>query len=209
MKIEKIEKIKFKENMFRLFFVNSKSLMVFADTIVRFGLKQGLNISENDYEDLVAYDKSNIMMSYALLLISKRSYSSKGLQAKLTQKGYKLENVVKAVKRLEELGYINDEKFSKVYADCLSQKGKGEFAIKFELEKHGIEKSLINNALKSVKTELEPYEQIIKILKTKFKDFDDKDKKKIRRAASFFLRRGFSSQDIAKAFRNYKNIIIE
>ncbi|GHT62459.1 hypothetical protein AGMMS49531_10470 [Endomicrobiia bacterium] len=114
MKIEKIEKIKFKENMFRLFFVNSKSLMVFADTIVRFGLKQGLNISENDYEDLVAYDKSNIMMSYALLLISKRSYSSKGLQAKLTQKGYKLENVVKAVKRLEELGYINDEKFSKV-----------------------------------------------------------------------------------------------
>ncbi|GHT47721.1 hypothetical protein AGMMS49936_09040 [Endomicrobiia bacterium] len=186
MKIEKIEKIKFKEDMFRLFFVNSESLMVFADTVVRFGLKQELDISENDYKDLVAYDKLNMVMSDALLLVSKRSYSSKGLQAKLMQKGYKFENVVKAVKRLEELGYINDEKFSKVYTDYLLQKGKGEFAIKFELEKRGIEKSLINDALKSVKTELEPYGQIIKILKTKFKDFDDKDKKKTRRAASFF-----------------------
>jgi regulatory protein len=207
MKIEKIEKIKFKKNMFRLVFVDSQSLMVFADTIVKFGLKQGLEICKDDYEDIVAYDKSNRAMSEALLLVSKRPYSSKDLQAKLTQKGYELENVVKTVERLEELNYINDEKFSKFYADYLSQKGKGAFAIKFELEKHGIEKNLISAALESVKTQLEPYEQIIKTLNAKFKNFDNKDKKDTRRVASFFLRRGFACDDIAKAFRDYKNII--
>jgi regulatory protein len=209
MKIEKIEKIKFKKNMFRLFFANSESLVVFADTIVKFGLKQGLEICKDDYKDIVAYDSSGKTMSEALLLVSKRPYSSKDLQAKLTQKGYELENVVKTVKRLEELNYINDEKFSKFYADYLSQKGKGAFAIKFELKNHGIEKGLISAALESVKAQSEPYEQIIKTLNAKFKNFDNKDKKDTRRAALFFLRRGFACDDIAKAFRDYKNITIK
>ncbi|GHT40196.1 hypothetical protein AGMMS49921_01160 [Endomicrobiia bacterium] len=59
-----------------------------------------------------------------MLLVSKRSYSSKGLQAKLIQKGYKFENVVKAVKRLEELGYINDEKFQKFTMIIYYEKAK-------------------------------------------------------------------------------------
>jgi regulatory protein len=208
MKIEKIEKIKFKKNMFRLFFANSESLTVFADIVVKFGLKQGVDISENDYKDIVAYNQSNRAMSDALLFVSRKSYSGKDLQTKLIQKGYELENVVKVVKRLEELNYINDEKFSKVYADYLSQKGKGGFAIKAELEKHGIEKSLINDALESIKTESAPYEQIIKILRAKFKNFDDKNKNEIRRVASFFLRIGFCYVYIAKSFIKYKKITI-
>jgi regulatory protein len=62
-------------------------------------------------------------------------------------------------------------------------------------------KSLINDVLETIKTDIESFEQIIKILKTKFKKVSGKDKNEIRRAASFFLRRGFSYQDIAKAFR--------
>jgi regulatory protein len=123
------------------------------------------------------------------------------LQAKLLQKGCEPENAAKAVKKLEEFNYVNDEKFAKFYAVHLSQKGKGEFAIKAELEKQGIEKSLINDVLETIKTDIESYEQIIKILKTKFKKFSGKDKNEIRRTASFFLRRGFSYQDITKALR--------
>jgi regulatory protein len=201
MKIEKIEKIKFKKNMFKVFFENGKNLAVFADSIVKFGIKIGCDISENEFRELVSYDKSSGAVSYGLSLVSKRSYSSKKLQAKLLQKGCEPENASKAVKRLEELNYVNDEKFAKVYAVYLSQKGKGEFAIKAELEKQGIEKSLINDILETIKTDIEPYEQIIKILKTKFKKFSGKDKTEIRRASSFFLRRGFSYQDIAKALR--------
>ena len=208
MKIVKIEKIKFEKNMFKLFFDNSESLMVFADTIVKFDLRIGIEISESEYKDIVFCDKSNDVMSDALVLVSKRSYSSKTLHEKLVQKGYESLNVSKAVKRLEELNYINDEKFSKVYAIYLSQKGKGEFAIKAGLEKQGISKDLVQDALESVKMGLEPYEQIIKILKTKFKKFDGKDKNEVRRVAAFFLRRGFSSEDIAKAFRNCSQVTL-
>jgi regulatory protein len=203
MKIKKIEKIKFKKNMFKVFFEDGKNLAVSAGSIVKFGIKTGCNISKNEFKGLVSYDKSTAAISYALALVSKRSYSSQNLQTKLLQKGCEPENAAKATKELEELSYINDEKFAKVYGAYLSQKGKGEFAIKAKLEKQGIEKSLINDVLETIKIDIEPYEQIIKILKTKFKKFSGKDKNEIRKATSFFLRRGFSYQDIAKAFRLY------
>jgi regulatory protein len=201
MKVKRIEKIKFKKNMFKIFFENGKNLSVFADSIVKLGIKIGCNISENKFKELVSYDKSNGAVSYALALVSKRSYSSKNLLAKLLQKGCESETAAKAVKKLEGLNYVNDEKFAKVYAVYLLQKGRGEFAVKAELEKQGIEKSLISDVLEAIKTDIEPYEQIIKILKTKFKKFSGKDKNETRRVASFFLRRGFSYQDIAKALR--------
>ncbi|WP_374128932.1 regulatory protein RecX [Candidatus Endomicrobiellum agilis] len=201
MRIEKIEKIKFKKNMFKVFFENSESLAIFADSIVKFGIRTGINISENDYKQLASYDKLKRATSDALVLVSKRSYSAKSLCAKLIQKGYDSENAIKAVRKLKELNYINDKKFAKICADYLSQKGKGEFAIRAELEEQGIEESLINEALEIIKTNIEPYEQIIKILKTKFEKFSGKDKNEARRIASFLLRRGFSYQDITKAFR--------
>jgi regulatory protein len=209
MKILKIEKIKFKKNTFKVFFDNDENIIVLADSIVKFGLREGHDLQEKEYKEVVSYDKSTRIMSDALLLVSLRSYSFKGLQDKLLQKGYDKKNVLSVVSRLEELKYINDDKFSKNYAAYLSQKCKGEFAIKAELEKHGIRKSLILEALNSIKYQEESYKQIIKIIASKFKDVDEKNKNEIRRIASFFLRRGFSSESITKAFREYKNISIE
>ena len=43
------------------------------------------------------------------------------------------------------------------------------------------------------------------MMKKKFPKFDDKDKNEVRKIAMFFQRRGFSSEDIAKAFREFEN----
>jgi regulatory protein len=209
MKILKIEKVKFKKNTFKIFFDNSKNTIVLADTVVKFGLKEGRKLQEREYEKVVSHDKLNRTMSDALLLVSLRSYSFKGLQDKLIQKGYDKGDVLSVVSRLEGLNYINDDKFSKSYAAHLSQKCKGEFAIRAELERHGIRKSLILEALNSIKSQEEPYEQIVKIITSKFKNFDKKNKNEVRRIASFLLRRGFPPESIAKAFREYKNVSVE
>ncbi|MDR1104643.1 MAG: recombination regulator RecX [Endomicrobium sp.] len=209
MKIIKIDKVKFKKNTFKIFFENNDSVIVLADSIVKFGLKVGRDLANKEYKEVMSYDKSNRIMSDALALVALRSYSSRGLQEKLLQKGYDKDMALNVVNRLKELNYINDDRFSKNYAIYLSQKGKGEFAIKGELEKQGIDKVLIMEALDEVKFQEEPYEQIVKMMRSKFKNFKWKDKSEVRRAAAFFLRRGFSSENIAKAFREYKNISID
>ncbi|MDR2351110.1 MAG: recombination regulator RecX [Endomicrobium sp.] len=209
MRIIRIDKVKFKKNTFKICFENNDSAIVLADSIVKFGLKVDKELTDKKYKEVMSYDKSKRIMSDALASVALRSYSSRGLQAKLLQKGYDKDMVLNAVDRLEELNYIDDDKFSKNYAVYLSQKGKGEFAIKAELEKHGIDKVLVMEALDEAKSQEEPYKQIVKIMHSKFKNFKWKDKSEVRRVAAFFLRRGFSSENIAKVFREYRNISID
>jgi regulatory protein len=209
MKIVKIEKVKYRKNTFKVFFENKNNIIILADSIVKFGIKVGKELTDKEYKEAISYDKSKRIMSDALSLVALRSYSSNGLQEKLLQKGYDEERALDVAKRLEKLKYINDTEFSKKYASYLSQKGKGEFVIKAELEKQGIDKFLIAETLCEVKSQEEPYEQIIKIMCSKFKHFKWKDKGEVRRVAAFFLRRGFSSENILKAFREYKNVAID
>ncbi|MCL1972748.1 MAG: recombination regulator RecX [Endomicrobia bacterium] len=204
MKITKIEKIPAKKNNFKVFFDNDENILLSADIVVKFGLNKGVEVSDDTYKKVLAADKAYRVVFDALALVSKHSYSIKSLSDKLLLKGYKPENIKSAVSRLTELGYINDEKYALIYAKYLSERGKGEYAIKQALEEKDISKDLINKALDSLKTESEPYEQIIETIKRKFKDFNTKDKNEERRIASFFLRRGFASEDISKALRLYK-----
>lgn len=209
IKLIKYEKIRNRKNMFKVFFDNDKTTIFSADTIVKFNLKPEIELEDEVYKEITSYDMSNRAVSDALSLAAKRSYSAKTLYEKLLQKGYDNNAANNAVNRLKELNYINDEKFATVFAQYLVNRGKGEFAIKTELDKRGISKELISKALKTIKSNEEPYEQIIKMIISKYKNFDGKDKNEVRKVASFFLRRGFASEDIAKAFREYKNISIE
>jgi regulatory protein len=186
MKIIKIDKVKFKKNTFKIFFEKNDSVIVLADNMVKFCLKIGKDLVDKEYKEVMSYDKSNRIMFDALALVALRFYSSRGLQEKLLQKSYDKDIVLNVVNRLEKLNYINDDNFSKNYAIYLSHKGKGKFAIKAELEKYGIDSVLIMEALGEVKSQEETYEQIIKIMCSKFKNFKLKDKSEVRRAATFF-----------------------
>ena len=146
------------------------------------------------------------VVEYALILISKMSYSKKALCDKLLKKGYSAEEAQKAVNRLVELNYLNDENFAKIYGEYLSKRNKGEYFIKAELEKHEIAPETIHKVLKAVKNGEEPYIQITALLKRKYPKFSNNASEK-RKAAAFFTRRGFNLDDILKAFRHYKEEI--
>jgi len=201
VKISRIEKAKFRKNAFKIFFEGGGSAAVSADAVVKFSIGIGTDISKEAYREIISYDKSKRAVSDALSLVSKRSYSVKSLEGKLLQRGCGFESAAKALERLKELDYVNDEKYAKAYAAYLSEKGKGEFLIKHELEKQGVDRDLIDEALEAVKDSSDPCEQIVKMLKAKFKDFSGENENEVKKAASFFLRRGFSCENIVKAFK--------
>ena len=73
----------------------------------------------------------------------------------------------RAIKRLEELGLIDDEKYAREYAEVLlDKKGFSRQRAEFELMKKGIDKDMIEEILDEL--EPEPVEQIKKLLQTKF-----------------------------------------
>jgi regulatory protein len=165
------------------------------------------NESAIEHKILKAPDSKKIMR-YALSLVAKYSFSEKNLYEKLLQKGYGIQDAKFAIKRLKELNYLDDRKFAATYANFLSKKNKGEIAIKFKLMQKGIKKELIEKAVLEIKNDKEPFQQIMEIVEKKFKTLNWSNRNEIKKTAAFFERKGFSVQDIVKAFRIY-NIDIE
>ncbi len=201
VEIKKYPKIK---NYFKVLFDNESAILIDAQTIVVFGLKKNLEIDDTTFSKILKHNNSNRITSYALYLISQRMYSKKSLSDKLASRGFEKEDIEKVINRFIELNYINDEQFAQNLVEYLKTKGKGPFYIKNELKRHDIDSEIIENVLDN-NEENEPYSQIISIIKKKFAKFDGKDKKEVRKIAMFFQRRGFCSQDIAKAFREFCN----
>jgi len=206
IEIKKYPKIK---NYFKVLFDNESAILLDAETIVVFGLKKNLEIDDNNFNKILKHNNSNRIMSYALYSISQKMYSKKSLSDKLINRGFEKEDIKKVISRFIELNYINDEEFAKTLVDYLRKKGKGPYYIQNELKQHNISSEILNSVLNCQDEEDEPYNQIISIMKKKFSKFDGKDKNEVRKVAMFFQRRGFSSQDIAKAFREYKVVIDE
>jgi regulatory protein len=198
--IRKYPKIK---DYFKIFFDNETAILIDAETIVSFGLKKGLAVDEDTFNKILKHNNSNRIMSYALYLISNRMYSKKSLSDKLSSRGFEKNDIEKVITRFIELNYINDEIFAQNLVEYLQSKGKGPFYIKNELKQHDIDNEIISNVMDNAKEEKEPYLQIIDLMKKKYPKFNGKDKNDVRKIAMFFQRRGFASQDIAKAFREF------
>lgn len=198
--IRKYPKIK---NYFKIFFDNETAILIDADTIVKFGLKKDLQIDEDTFNKILKYNNSNRITSYALYLISHKFYSKKSLSDKLLSRGFEKSDIDRVITRFIELNYINDELFAKNLVEYLQSKGKGPFYIKNELKQHDIDSETILKLLENSQEEKEPYMQIIDIMKKRYSKFNEKDKNEVRKVAMFFQRRGFSAEDIAKAFREF------
>ncbi|MDR0401766.1 MAG: RecX family transcriptional regulator, partial [Endomicrobium sp.] len=180
MIISKIEKIKLKRNDFKIYFDNNKeSLVIPVDSIVKFNIKIGMNITRDVYKRILLYSKSKNVIFEAMILASKRFYSTNDLKKKLIKKKYKHENVVKAIEKLKEFNYINDNEFVKNRVLYLLKKCNGEILIKHKLRKHGFDDEMINNAIKNIKVGDIIVKQIVAVLKLKFKNLELKDKNSI------------------------------
>lgn len=113
------------------------------------------------------------------------------------------EVIEKVITQLKEQGYINDEKFVKLFvAERNKLKQKSAFALSLELQKLGINRELIDAFFE----QNQPDETNLALiaLQKKHQTYSRLDSKtRYKKAISFLLRRGFS-YDIAK--KTYKKI---
>jgi regulatory protein len=111
MKIINIKKYPRFKNHFKIIFDDDKSIIVEADTIVKFNLKKDLEIDDEQFKRIEKFSNSNKIMSYAFFLISKKMFSKKSLEDTLFQKGFLKEDIDRVILRFTELNYLNDEVF--------------------------------------------------------------------------------------------------
>lgn len=134
-----------------------------------------------------------------LRLLSYRDHSKKELVEKLVQKKHKREYAQAAAEKLEELGYINDERFAESLAESfLERKGMSAEKIRYELLRKGVSKETVDEILQQL--DFDPVIRITELLNTKFKRYLS-DEKGMKKTVASLQRLGYRWSDINSALR--------
>lgn len=115
------------------------------------------------------------------------------------------EVIDQALLRLEQLDFINDEKFIDSYVHSRNAlKPKGEFALRKELIGLGVEKSFIDNYFAD--NPLDEETSAFQVLKSRWLRYRHLDKKtRFEKAVQFLMRRGFTFSIAKKVTEELEN----
>ena len=137
-----------------------------------------------------------------LRLLSYRDHSEKELVLKLVQKGHKKIYAEKAVEKLKEYRYVDDERVAEIYAkDLIERKGMSVNGIVSELCRKGISREIA--IITAEKLDNEPILRIIDLLNTKYSRYLN-DEKGIRKTVAALQRLGYRWSDINSALRQHQ-----
>lgn len=94
-------------------------------------------------------------IEYAMEYIHRFPKSKKELQTQLIKKWYNLEDVLYTIGKIEDMWYVDDEMYTKLYirSECIN-KGKSLLAVKTKLLSKWVDKNIIEKVVKSLDIEI-------------------------------------------------------
>ncbi|WP_369710638.1 regulatory protein RecX [Leptotrichia sp. HSP-334] len=175
----------------------------------KYGLKVNDDISS--LYDNISYEAA---LEKGIFLISLKDRTKKELYKKLEEKYQNKNSIKKAIKKLEELGYINDLDYSISY---IKNKKYGKNRITYNLIQKGIEKKIVELAYEELETEENIDDKRLETLikknekKLTYKNSDLKKEeylkqlKEEQKFIQFLARQGFSLDKIFEKIKEYKS----
>ena len=129
----------------------------------------------------------------ALDLLSRREHSRKELFLKLTKRFESKEDINLTLDSLEGKNLLSDSRFTEEYVQARRKKGFGQIKISAELEKRGVNESLISNEI----DKFDDWENLAELsFKIRFPDGPSKDFKMLQKQKNFLSNKGFTFYQI-------------
>lgn len=136
---------------------------------------------------------------YVLHLIAFRDRTEKEIRDKLKEKNYGEDEIDDEIRFLKDYGYINDLRFAEHFThDAINLKKWGKIRIRMELVKKGIDRDVADNVIEDAFSELDE-DLVLLQMQSRFKNSDFSNMKERTRIFNFFMRRGFSTEEIKGA----------
>lgn len=89
----------------------------------------------------------------ALRALRSRDRSAAELATRLEQRGIGAAERGRALETLEQIGYVDDERFARTRAELLAERGSGDALIRFDLERRGLAAEHVEAALEGLDPE--------------------------------------------------------
>lgn len=188
-------------------YVDGKYYLSLKDEIlVKSGLKVGSCVDEEILYNLKKESGIYRAKEKAFNLLSYRNRSKKELKERLEREVDEKSADI-AIKKVENLGLINDRSFAREYAiELLFNKRVSVPLVKYKLQFKGISDEIIEEILESLPVDEE--KQVLYLLRNKF-SYKMKDEEGIKRVISSIKRLGYNWDTIKRALSFYNDGITE
>jgi regulatory protein len=100
-------------------------------------------------------------LAVATHALARREHSRRSLAERLQRAGIGESDAEEVLAELERLGLVNDSRFALERARVLAERGKGDAAIRFDLERSGVSASVVEEALARLDPERERAERLV------------------------------------------------
>lgn len=159
------------------------------------GIYQGKEVSRDELAALGESAEKRRAYNCAVGYLSRRDHSAKELLLKLRQKGYG-ESAEYAVERLRSEGYVDDERFARMYVrELISIKKYGKRRIEQELYRKGVDREIISLVLEEAHFD---ESDLCALINRKYLRYLS-DEKGIKKTVASLMRMGYSFGEIRSA----------
>ncbi len=163
------------------------------------GLYQNKEIDKEELEKIAEEIEKRRAYNQAVSYLSRRDHSERELLTKLRQKGYS-DSAEYAVEKLKKDGFVDDERFSRMYAkELITLKKYGKRRIEQELYKKGISRDIISLVLEE--TDFDEND-LCDIIRRKYYRYLS-DEKGVKKTVNALLRMGYSYSEIRSALQEF------
>ncbi|ACF12997.1 regulatory protein RecX [Chloroherpeton thalassium ATCC 35110] len=166
---------------------------------LKFGLKKGLSISSEKFQQVKLASEMALALRQALSYLSRRIHTQKELSIKLQKKGFSTEAIEATTKQLHARGILNETAYAETFIESRKRKLLGTKKLSYELKQRGVAPEAIATALRS--TDYEEPTLCRQAAEKKFRllqHVEDKQKLK-QKLCAHLMRKGFAWEHIAEA----------
>jgi SOS response regulatory protein OraA/RecX len=131
------------------------------EAIVSAGIAEGVVLDRPCLRTLAREVRRARALGVAGRALTRRDLSEHGVRERLARAGVAPAGTDDAVGTLRDAGIVDDERFALARALALAERGRGDAAIRFDLERHGIAGEALEAALAALEPEQERAERIV------------------------------------------------
>jgi regulatory protein len=171
---------------------------VSEDVAARFHLERGMEIDEDKLKELLYEEELSKAKSYVYGILARRMYTTREIRDKLVEREYVDKIIEDVIATLERYGYLNDRTYAQEWIESrMRSKPKGKIALKRELERKGIDRSIIEEALSQAFDQSKESEMALDLARRKARSYNADDPVAAKRKLqSFLIRRGFDFETV-------------
>jgi regulatory protein len=172
-----------------------------ADVATERGLREGVALSSEELEEVRVAGERALATGRALHFLGYRARSRREVRDRLRRYGYREETVEAVLRRLEELGYLDDEEFARTAAREKARR-YGPRRVSAELRRSGVDAELAQDV---VEEEFASRGEVQEARSAAARRYNrGGSNAEARRVYGFLMRRGYSAGVCAEVAREYR-----